>query len=270
MVSAAVDVFALFGEIAGIDVRRAVPRSHILDARPLLPYLTGTTEASIRTNNFLQTGTNLKAPGVIPPCVLNVGSAKICTQIFTFQDVCETQGGVWYGDLQNCCQVQRQDPTVSILPHDAWAIRDDQFKLVRNQIENCTTNQLELQYEFYTVDESAPTPKLDRANQNLLTSPTLPPAGLTQAQRARFNTLLAEMGALLRSEPGCPGDGNLDNRVDQADLDNWQFFADKCAANPNQCSSVYDLNYDGITDTADLLIIEANFGRRCGPRAILP
>jgi hypothetical protein len=80
---------------------------------------------------------------------------------------------------------------------------------------------------------------------------------------------LAEQLALLRSEPACPGDGNLDKRVDRADLQNWQIFADKCAQNQNQCSSVYDLNYDAVTDSADRVIIEANFGRRCGVRGFL-
>ncbi len=270
LVSAAVDVFALFGEIADIDVRRAVPRSHVLDARPLLPYLTGDAATSIRRRNFSQTGTNLKAPGITPPCVLRIGPQNVCLQVFPFQELCETEGGTWYGNLQNCCQVQAQDPTVTLLPHDAWTVRDDRFKLVRNQVQNCATNQLELQYEFYTVDESAPLPRLDRANQNLLSSPTLPPTGLTPDQRARFNSLHLDLLALQRSEPDCPGDGNLDKRVDQTDVDNWQFFADKCAKNPNQCSSVYDLNHDGVTDSADLLIIEANFGRRCGPLSVLP
>ena len=53
-------------------------------------------------------------------------------------------------------------------------------------------------------------------------------------------------------------------------MDVWADFADKCAHNANQCSSVYDLNHDGITDSADLLIIEANLGRRCGPLGFLP
>jgi hypothetical protein len=75
--------------------------------------------------------------------------------------------------------------------------------------------------------------------------------------------------ALLRSEPACPGDGNLDKRVNVEDLQNWQVFADICAQNQNQCSSVYDLNYDAVTDTADRVIIEANFGRRCGLRGFL-
>jgi hypothetical protein len=140
---------------------------------------------------------------------------------------------------------------------------------VRLQVENCATNQLELQYEFYTIDEAAPVPKLDREQDNLLTATTLPPQGLTPDQQQHFDVLLAELLALLRSEPACPGDGNLDKRVDQADLQNWQIFADKCAQNPNQCSSVYDLNLDAVTDSADRLIIEANFGRRCGVRDFL-
>src|SRR5262249_33010437 len=35
-----VDLFQLFGEIAGVDVRAVVPASHILDSQPVLPYLT--------------------------------------------------------------------------------------------------------------------------------------------------------------------------------------------------------------------------------------
>jgi arylsulfatase A-like enzyme len=264
MVNAAVDVFALFGEVAGIDVRNAVPRSHVLDAQPVLPYLTGQAQGSIRKTNFSQTGTNLQAPGIIPPCVLNVGTTKVCVQVFTVENLCKTEGGVFYPDLQNCCQAVAQDPTVTILPHDAWTIRDDAFKLVRLQSENCSTRQLELSYEFYTIDELAPLPRLDRTNLNLLSSPQLPPAGLTPIERLRFDTLLGELLALQRTEPDCPGDGNLDRRVDHLDLENWQIFADTCAANPNQCSSVYDFNLDGITDTADLLVIEQNLGRRCG------
>jgi arylsulfatase A-like enzyme len=269
MVNAAVDVFALFGEVAGLDVRQAVPRSRALDAQPLLPYLTNPEQVSLRTTNFTQSGTVLSAPGVIPPCVLSLGSSNICTQIFTFQGLCESEGGTWFGDLQNCCQVQQQDPSVSLLPYAAWAIRDEQFKLVRQQVENCATNQLELQYEFYAIDEATPLPKLDREQDNLLTAPTLPPQGLTSDQQGRFDALLVELLALLRSEPDCPGDGNLDKRVNQEDLQHWQFFADKCAQNPNQCSSVYDLTHDAVTDTADRLIIEANFGRRCGVRGFL-
>src|SRR4030095_4423988 len=138
MVNAAVDVYQLFGEVAGIDVRQVVPLSHALDARPLLPYLTTPGRASIRRSNFTQTGTNFQAPGApIPPCVISPSTLNVCTQIFTFQALCETEGGVWYGPggaagpdgLQTCCQVQTQvDPNVTLLAHDQWAVRDDQFK----------------------------------------------------------------------------------------------------------------------------------------------
>jgi arylsulfatase A-like enzyme len=280
MVNAAVDVFQLFGEVAGIDVRREVPRSHALDARSLLPYLTTPGQESIRKSNFTQTGTNLQAPGLpIPPCVISPETLNVCVQVFPFQDLCRTEGGVWYGPggvagpdgLQTCCQVKEQpgNEDVQLLAHDAWAVRDDRFKLVRLQVEDCTTNQLELQYEFYAINDAAPVPKLDREQDNLLTSPSLPPQGLTPEQQEHFDILHAELLALLRSEPACPGDGNLDKRVNGEDLENWQVFADTCAQNQNQCSSVYDLNYDAVTDSADRVIIEANFGRRCGLRGFL-
>jgi arylsulfatase A-like enzyme len=279
MVNAAVDVFQLFGEVAGINVRQVVPHSHALDARPLLPYLTTPEQASLRTSNFSQTGTNLQAPGApIPPCVVQPQGLNACVQVFPFQALCETEGGVWYGPggaagadgLQTCCQVQTEvDPTVTLLAHDAWAMRDQRYKLVRLQVENCSTNQLELQYEFYAINDAAPLPQLDREQDNLLISASLPPQGLSPDEQQHFDVLHAELLALLRSEPACPGDGNLDKRVNADDLGFWQVFADTCAQNQNQCSSVYDLNYDAVTDSADRVIIEANFGRRCGVRGFL-
>ncbi len=157
---------------------------------------------------------------------------------------------------------------MTILAHNASAVRDNHFKLVRKQVENCATNQLELQYEFYTIDDAAPVPKLDLERNNLLTAPTLPPQGLTPGQRAHFDVLLAELLALLRSEPDCPGDGNLDKRVTQADVEHWQTFAGICASG-GACTSVCDLNLDAVTDAADLAIIQQNFGRRCGVRGFL-
>ena len=98
MVNAAVDVYQLFGEVAGIDVRQVVPRSHALDARSMLPYLTTPGQESIRKSNFTQTGTNLQAPGApIPPCVVQPQGLNVCVQIFPFKDLCVTEGGrlVW-------------------------------------------------------------------------------------------------------------------------------------------------------------------------------
>ncbi len=44
----AVDLFSLFGEIAGLNVRAAVPASHILDCVPMLAYLTNSTAVPSR------------------------------------------------------------------------------------------------------------------------------------------------------------------------------------------------------------------------------
>jgi hypothetical protein len=53
--------------------------------------------------------------------------------------------------------------------------------------------------------------------------------------------------------------------VNQADLENWQKFAEIRKNNPNHCLNVYDLNLDAITDSADRVIIEAKLGRRSIP-----
>jgi hypothetical protein len=162
--------------------------------------------------------------------------------------------------------VVAQNPTenISILPFSQAAIRDDEFKLVQKEVDSCAPpGQLEVQYEFYEVNEAAPLPELDKKANNLLTSTSLPPQGLTPDQTKTFDKLLGEMNALLNSEKECPGDGNLDNKVDQKDIDNWQFFADTCVANPNECSSRYDMNLDAVTNGADLTIIQANLHRHC-------
>ena len=129
--------------------------------------------------------------------------------------------------------------------------------------------QLELQYELYRINDAAPDPKLERQQENLPTSMSLPHQGLTPDEQKQFSVLLGELLATLRSKPSCPGDGNLDKRVDQAEIENSQTFADICKNNQNQCSSGYGPNLDAIMDSADRVIIEANFGHRCGLRGIL-
>src|SRR5262249_18482623 len=52
------------------------------------------------------------------------------------------------------------------------------------------------------------------------------------------------------------GDGNGDLRINQADLDLWSTYNGKGP-------SVYDINMDGVTDSADQAIIQANFGTDC-------
>ena len=51
------DIYELFGEIAGIDVRARVRRP--LDSVAMLPYLVNPEQPSLRSTNFTQVGRNL-------------------------------------------------------------------------------------------------------------------------------------------------------------------------------------------------------------------
>jgi hypothetical protein len=58
----------------------------------------------------------------------------------------------------------------------------------------------------------------------------------------------------------CPGDGNDDGNVDQADLDNYDEIVGDWSG-----SSSYDFDYDGMTDSTDRQVIEDNLGTDCLP-----
>jgi len=261
------DLFELFGEIAGLDVHQVVPRP--LDSVAVLPYLVNPAQASLRTTNFTQIGPNLQANGANNgPCVIGTS----CTQIPVSKNVCEDNNGVWYGagsdvsgvpaeGLLRCCNVNafltaHDQPTYTINPDSSAAVRNDSYKLVQNMtmeyqsqavpcVETVTT-------EFYAVDESAPLPLIDDADKEL------PVGSLTLTQLASYDALLAELHKTLAFAPSCPGDGNSDSVVNQADLDNWDFYQ-----RTSGLSSVYDFNLDGLTDGADRTIILDNLGHEC-------
>jgi hypothetical protein len=66
------------------------------------------------------------------------------------------------------------------------------------------------------------------------------------------------MYEILNSEPDCPGDGNLDKMVNYEDIQNWVYFSTTGGA-----SSVYDFNFDGLTNDLDLTTIFKNYGKQC-------
>ena len=260
----AVDLYRLFAEIAGVKLDKVVPRTHTVDAQSVLPYLKKAKQPEIRKTNFTQQGENLHASGTtLWPCVID--SVKTCIQLFTFEGLCTDEGGTWYGPdgaagadgIATCCDVNTTTgQTYTVYPHAQWAMRDDRYKLVLTEQPNCATDELDLQYEFYAIDDASPTPALDRIDANLLTSPVLPPQGLDGTQLDAFNALSRKLDTMLASQPDCTGDGNMDRRVNQTDLDDWSTFA-------GLGSSVYDLNLDGQTDDADTMVIRGNFGARC-------
>jgi hypothetical protein len=263
------DLYALFGELAGIDAHAAVPRP--IDAASMLPYLRDPDQASIRTTNFTQVGPNLQANGANNgPCYIGT----TCTQIPVSKSVCEDNNGVWYGvgsdvagvppeGLPRCCDavafiVASGTTPPAIAPDFSVAVRNERYKLVQNTltayqspsvpcVETATT-------ELYEIDEAVPLPRLDTAER------ALPLDALTTEQQENYDALLANLTATLASASTCPGDGNLDAVVDQADLDQWRAYSESYGL-----STVYDFDLDGLTDAADAAVIEENLGLVCDP-----
>lgn len=272
------DLFELFGEIAGIDVHQAVPKSHMLDSAPLLPYLINPDQASIRQTNFTQTGNNIHLNNQQPPpCVIPLTSPPTCAQIFSDKGVCEYEGGIWYGpdptppatQFPSCCAVKNSglynSTGLQILPDTQISTRNDHFKLVEKTEPNCSSPSVSdvTTTEFYRINEAVPIPKIDKEADNLCSSTEGCPTGLDPDQVKTYNQLLSVLNATVASEPACPGDGNEDKRVNFRDILDWASFLGPNPENPGFSSSWYDFNHDGLTDEKDLKVILANFGKHC-------
>lgn len=266
------DLFQLFGDMAGIDVHDVVPKSRPIDSVSMLPYLRDPRHASLRRTNFTQTATNIKAAGyVVPPCV--IASADSCVQLFPSQELCQSEGGDWWGPggtvpgapQQDCCGVNKYQSSLSppapytVLPNWQMAIRNDKYKLVRLSTtdydmtsDSCKTKTAT---EFYAIDERVP-PKLDDSERNLL----VPPLRLSRSARVSLAYLAYSLHTLLATEVPCPGDGNLDGRVDLEDIDQFNYWANLTSSN----SSWYDFNLDGMTNQYDApYITQGQFPRSC-------
>lgn len=266
------DLFALFGEIAGIDAHKAVPRP--IDSVAMLPYLTKPDQASLRSTNFTQVGPNLQANnGVNGPCVIQTA----CTQIPPSKGVCEDNNGVWWGEgaddpvtegipasgLPRCCDVnafraaQGQD-TYTIVPDFSTAIRNNLYKIVQNTTwiynEQNDLCEIDLVTEFFNIDENVPVPTLDTDGTQIDVS-ALPP---DSEEKINYDSLMLELEQMLSLTPNCPGDGNIDSRVNSEDISGWHYYAHTWGL-----SSVFDFNLDGLTDGADRLVIATNRKMLC-------
>jgi hypothetical protein len=267
-----VDLFQLFGEIAGIDVHRAVPRT--IDSVAMLPYLTNPNQKSVRAWNFTQVGANIQANGAINgPCQMD----DTCTQIPVTKSVCEDNGGIWWGagatdpvtagipaaGLPLCCDVNvwrtnQGLSTYSLQPLDSVAVRNGRYKVVSNFVQayDATTNACvpTTTIEFYEIDQAVPVPQIDLAGDDLLKNGTLTPE-----QQLNYNTLSAQLAAVLGSQPACPGDGNIDDAVNGRDLTNWLTYSTLTRGK----SSWYDIDLDGLTNQNDLTLIRKYLGTKC-------
>ena len=280
------DLFQLFGEIAGLDVRQLVPKARILDSVSMLPYLTNPSQPSLRAYNFTQTGINITAHEERPgPCLLTIPATgtpvvNTCVQLFPQKGLCEQEGGVWYGTgttvsptaYASCCALQQAMPQLGfdILPLSQAAVRNDDFKLIQATNESCSASSAAAdstvsELQLYRINETPGIPLIDFPRLNLITNQSDPTAGLTKEQAAAFQDLRQELFNILGSEVECPGDGNGDGVVDRRDLRYFNLFE-------NKGSSWYDFNlpstngYDALTDQNDRNYIVQNLGRTCPPR----
>lgn len=265
-----VDLFALFAEIAGIDVRAAVPRT--IDAAPMLPYLANPAQPSLRKWNFTQVGVNYQANGTVNgPCQIS----STCTQIPVTKGVCEDNGGIWWGagatdpvtagipstGLPYCCDVNvwrtnQGKSTYTLQPLDSVAVRNDRYKVVSNYFMDydAATNACapRLTSEFYAIDEAIPLPRLDKEGDDLLAL-----APLTPEQQLNYDVLSWQMSEVLNSQSVCPADGNIDGTVNETDVVNWFVYA--FSGNGGK-STWYDVNMDGLTDLRDRDLILQDMG----------
>jgi arylsulfatase A-like enzyme len=267
------DLFQLFGEMAGLDVRKYIPAARDLDSVSMLPYLRNPGQQSLRQFNFTQTASNISATPPPGPCVIN---SNVCIQLFPNQPLCADEQGTWYGqgsehgEFASCCALQASNTVANleIFPVAQAAVRNDNFKLIQltNQsCENGENNGTTITYQLYEVNEAVPVPKIDFVKTDLLKSGK----PLTQEEEAAYLTLKTELADILNSEPACPGDGNSDGIVDSRDIFNWSRFYGKGSSwydFPTFNSSLGTDAYDGQTGTDDLQVILNNLGRTCKPR----
>lgn len=268
-----VDLFEFFGEVAGIDVHKEVPRT--VDSVGILPYLANPEQPSLRTINFAQAGLNEQAYGAKnSPCLVS----NTCTQIPMNKEICQDTQGVWWGPgydsdtvidnggvgYSSCAAVNQalyknNRPQVDILAESSVAIRNDKHKLVRSSRQIYVTDTDSFVHEsieeMFEINQAAPVPLLDTPDRNLL--PTSDPELV--AIHAELETKLE---SLMASEPHCPGDGNIDGVVNAEDLKNWGRIANEWGL-----SSVYDAIIggvrDGLTNPADGTVIQNNLGKAC-------
>src|SRR5690606_30358500 len=182
-----VDLFQFFGELAGLDVHKEVPRT--VDSVGILPYLTDPGQGSLRTINFTMGGLNQQANGGRNgPCVMSTA----CTVIPTSKSVCEDNQGVWWGaghtdnevipnpsgdGYLTCAAVNQArykngDSLLNLVPESSVAVRNERYKLVRNTSEDYVpatdSFATETVDELFEINQSVPKPLLDTEDRNLL------------------------------------------------------------------------------------------------------
>lgn len=186
----------------------------------------------------------------------------------------------------DCCQVTEQfdDPSdpVQIAAVAQFTVRDADYKLNELSIPDCDspndnvfppydTNQRFLLFdltlsphidylplEVCTLNDHATpvdAPKcLDQQTGNRCAG--APSCLVVERDRENYDALFGTLSGVKASKIECPGDGNLDLRVDQLDLDGVAAFF-------GAGRSFYDMNGDALTNDLDGQIVEEHLGTDC-------
>lgn len=294
----AVDVFGLFGEMAGLNPHKsAAPRT--IDSQPMMSYLRDPQQAAIRTFNFTQGGLNIQPMnGDNGPCVLGVSNTSTgsCSESPFDKEICEENGGVWWGPgltdsyasqttngegVSACWQVNQSiynslsdkndyaTTKVGMEPLYFYAARNPTYKYVNtswydydpaNPID-ATSEVLE---ELYPVNESTSAAELkidedgDQIYSLLNGVVSINLLGQYPGAADAFTSLKDYVSAQFATQPPCPGDGNGDGLVNMKDLKGYIRTVRKWTG-----SSVFDFNYDGLTNATDKQTILSNIPTYC-------
>ncbi len=273
-----VDLFQLWGELAGVDVRTAVPQGRQLDCFSMLPYLTTAEPAPIRTYNFAeftQPHLMVEALSGLPvagPCLLAGGSICLDTILAT-KEFCEGQGGTWMGvggsrgAYDSCCELAAASPAGDDITLILWptqcTITNGRWKLVQKfaygETEvTCPTaidpkNPVHA-LEFYDLADCPYANQLfgrgiDNDGCNMLTDEGDPEIALANRPdaMAAYDALAKQLETLRASLVPIIGDVTMDGKVDGADLVALLSFWNE--------PSVADFNNDAQTNGTDLAIM---------------
>ena len=258
-----VDLFELWGELAAIDVRDAVPMGRRLDSRGMLSYLTMPDAPPNRQFNYTEFAEAVLAEPCYP-CLIPAGGVFTCTDtILTTQTLCESQGGEWYGPggtttYSDCCALMDAkglEGKMSFIYAEQQAITDGRWKLVANTIPPCV--DASLAYDLYDL-AACPFASLlhgrgiDNADYNLLASG----APLAPDAEAAYTQLRARLTQLNASARPCPGDATMNGIVNAQDISALLAFW----GGPSVC----DFNDDATTNAEDLSILLGNYGPCAG------
>jgi hypothetical protein len=284
----AVDLFALFAELADVDLDAVMPASHVLDAHSLAPYLQNPNAPAVRTFNYAQSGTGVFNPFDPPQACTFAISGGVCDDIhFAGEGLCLSNGGVWHGvDSSDpnypikCCDLYENPPAdwegdfpapapdkqITISMMDDTSAEYRMWKLNVFQPASCDTSACVNEIEFYRLPHFI-TPHfaaLDNPDGPhriaLPEDPATLQAVLSSDEYNAFMTMACKLQSQWASAARCQADGTIDGMVNIDDV----FGVITWWSGDQEQLSFFDTTGkdsvpDGMVNINDLLLVLASW-----------